>query len=306
MTDTVSACLNLMRRMPPKDIEVNLTGLVTLAPDCMDELLQRIDQPLQEATDPVTGRQYLLCEYNRDADSYRSPWSNAYDPPLEDAYELRDQLRQLEIDANELLDAYRELYYQGGTSSVYLWDLEEGSGKGFAGAFLIKKSTAEGTAWESIHVIQVDPDVGGGKRATYKLNSTIMLSVQQQQQSSSSAAADGGGGSGGTSLSGNMTSAAEQTLAFASQDDHLSNIGKMIEKMENDVRMSIDGVYVQKTRQILCSVRRSNASAPAQGAAFTSQLNQAIGAHGAKRDGGLAAQIAALNFKKTAAAAQEG
>ena len=42
----------------------------------------------------------------------------------------------MEIEANELFDAYRELYFEGGTSSVYLWDLE----LGFAGCFLIKKS----------------------------------------------------------------------------------------------------------------------------------------------------------------------
>jgi hypothetical protein len=63
-------------------------------------------------------------------------------------------------------------------------------------------------------------------------------------------------------------------------------------------------VYVQKTRQILCSVRRANSAAPSQGAAFTSQLNQAIGQHGVKRDGGLAEQLAALNFKKAQAKAE--
>ncbi len=42
----------------------------------------------------------------------------------------------MEIEFNELFDAYRELYFEGGTSSVYLWDLEQG----FAGCFLIKKS----------------------------------------------------------------------------------------------------------------------------------------------------------------------
>ena len=38
---------------------------------------------------------------------------------------------------------YREMYYEGGISSVYLWDLEEGgAGKevAFAGAVLLKKS----------------------------------------------------------------------------------------------------------------------------------------------------------------------
>ena len=42
-----------MRRMPPNKIEQNLSGLLNLLPDDQDELLQRIDQPLQEATDPV-------------------------------------------------------------------------------------------------------------------------------------------------------------------------------------------------------------------------------------------------------------
>lgn len=73
-----------------------------------------------------------------------------------------------------LLDAYREIYYQGGVSSVYLWDLDEasaveggapgaaGSTAGsFAGCFLIlKRVGGEGCAgpigsWESSHVVQV-------------------------------------------------------------------------------------------------------------------------------------------------------
>ena len=34
-----------------------------------------------------------------------------------------------------LFDAYRELYYEGGTSSVYLWDLD----RGFAGKLYAPK-----------------------------------------------------------------------------------------------------------------------------------------------------------------------
>jgi capping protein beta len=44
----------------------------------------------------------------------------------------------MEIEFNELFDAYRELYFEGGTSSVYLWDLDHG----FAACFLIKKSNS--------------------------------------------------------------------------------------------------------------------------------------------------------------------
>jgi len=52
-------------------------------------------------------------------------------------------LRQLEVSLNAAFDMYREMYYEGGISSVYLWDLEEGgAGKevAFAGAVLLKKS----------------------------------------------------------------------------------------------------------------------------------------------------------------------
>lgn len=42
--DVTTACLDLMRRLPPKDIEKNLAGLLNLVPEATDELLQRIDQ----------------------------------------------------------------------------------------------------------------------------------------------------------------------------------------------------------------------------------------------------------------------
>ena len=56
---------------------------------------------------------------------------------MDDGFLPSEKLRALEVEANVLFDAYRELYFEGGVSSVYLWDLENG---GFAGCFLIKKS----------------------------------------------------------------------------------------------------------------------------------------------------------------------
>jgi len=37
-----------------------------------------------------------------------------------------ERLRKLEIDANAAFEQYREMYFEGGVSSVYLWDLEHG------------------------------------------------------------------------------------------------------------------------------------------------------------------------------------
>lgn len=85
----------------------------------------------------------------------RSPWSNSYDPPLEDGALPSERLRKLEVDANQAFDQYREMYFEGGVSSVYLWDLDHG----FAGVVLIKKG-GDGSrkimgSWDSIHVVEV-------------------------------------------------------------------------------------------------------------------------------------------------------
>ena len=71
MSDVVERMLDLIRRLPPAKIEENVAKLVALCPEHEDELLGSVDQPLQVRTDPSTGRDYLICDYNRDGDSYR-------------------------------------------------------------------------------------------------------------------------------------------------------------------------------------------------------------------------------------------
>lgn len=148
----MDSALDLMRRLPPQNVRENLSGLVDLAPHMTEEFLSRIDQPLLVAFDSVARRSFLLCDYNRDMDSYRSPWSNQYFPALPDGDTPPAHLRRLESHANEVFDAYREQYYEGGVSSAYLWELDDDEGGGggggvgptagvrsFAGCFLIHK-----------------------------------------------------------------------------------------------------------------------------------------------------------------------
>lgn len=40
-------------------------------PELCEDLLSSVDQPLKIARDKDTGKDYLLCDYNRDGDSYR-------------------------------------------------------------------------------------------------------------------------------------------------------------------------------------------------------------------------------------------
>lgn len=182
--EAMTACLNLMRRMPPRAVEQDLYGLTRLAPALADDLYQRVDQPLQVAVDPTNGRKFLLCDYNRDGDAYRSPWSNAYAPELPggEGFYPSEKLRELEVQANEIFDSYRELYYQGGVSSVYMWDLEPG----FAACFLVQKDVVdqrfvEKGTWNSIHVVEVQElsgGAGGLKQATYRLTTSVLLAMK--------------------------------------------------------------------------------------------------------------------------------
>lgn len=139
MSDPLSLSLDLLRRLPPSNISNNLDALVALCPALADDLYSSVDQPLRVRIDSSkvgAGREYLACDYNRDGDSWRSPWSNEYDPPLEDGTRPSKPLRDLELRMGAAMDTYRQLYYDTGLSSVYLWDLDDGA---FAGVVLLKK-----------------------------------------------------------------------------------------------------------------------------------------------------------------------
>ncbi|KAJ9146054.1 hypothetical protein P3X46_028369 [Hevea brasiliensis] len=244
----MEAAMGLMRRIHPKQSETALSALLSLLPHHSSDLLSQVDQPLQVLCDVDCGKEFILCEYNRDADSYRSPWSNKYHPPLEDAPYPSSELRKLEIEANEVFAIYRDQYYEGGISSVYLW--EDDDSEGFVACFLIKKDgskTGQGRrgylqegAWDAIHVIEVGPEDEG--TAHYCLTSTVMLSLTTNDESS-----------GTFSLSGSIRRQMNMDLAIA--DGHLCNMGRMIEEMEGKLRNSLDQVYFGKTKEMVCTLR---------------------------------------------------
>jgi capping protein beta len=240
----LDCALDLMRRLPPQTIEEHLAGLIDLVPGLCEDLLSSIDQPLKVAKDKKNKRDYLLCDYNRDGDSYRSPWSNTYDPPLDDGATPTDKLRDLEIKANAAFDTYRDMYYEGGVSSVYLWDLEAG----FAGVILIKK-VGDGSrkikgCWDSIHVVEVQ-ERSSGHNATYKLTSTVMLWLETNKE-----------GSGKMQLGGSLTRQDENENVTITEDKpHVANIGHMVEDMENKMRNTLNEIYFGKTKDIVNDLR---------------------------------------------------
>ena len=89
----LESALDLHRRLPPDMVERNLSNMIDLAPDLTEDLLERVDQPLRLMRDEDKGRDFLLCDYNRDGDSYRSPWSDKYFPAIPDGLQISELLR---------------------------------------------------------------------------------------------------------------------------------------------------------------------------------------------------------------------
>ena len=124
-------------------------------------------------------------------------------------------------------------------------------------------------SWNSIHVVEVN-NLAGGK-AKYKLTTTIMISMDTN-----------GKESGVTNLAGSLTRQSEQTTAVTDANNHLVNIGHLIEDMEIEMRNNMEGLYIQKTKQVVDAIRKIEGGVQ-QGADHTSKLNEAVLDHGAGR-----------------------
>ncbi|OTA69269.1 F-actin capping protein, beta subunit [Hypoxylon sp. EC38] len=244
--DPFDSALDLLRRLNPKHTSSHLNSLINIAPELTEDLLSSVDQPLSVRRCRQTGRDYLLCDYNRDGDSYRSPWSNEFDPPLEagpgSAASLpSEKVRRMEVRANEAFDVYRDLYYEGGVSSVYFWNLDDG----FAGVVLLKKEAKPGSAsegtWDSIHVFEA---IDRARFTQYNLTSTVILSLSSNSNSL-----------GDMDLSGNMTRQIEIELPAESEEQQIANIGKLVEDMELKMRNLLQEVYFGKAKDVVGDLR---------------------------------------------------
>ena len=133
-------------------------------------------------------------------------------------------------------------YYEGGVSSVYFWDLDDG----FAGVVLLKKSMRASTtcilfrtlsmlilftatpkgknegAWDSIHVFEA---IDRARTAHYKLTSTVILQLGTKTEAL-----------GDMDLSGNMTRQIEQDMPVNDDASHIVNVGRLVEDMELKMR----------------------------------------------------------------------
>lgn len=240
----ISAGMNLMRRLPPRDTERSIAAISSCIVDDEQRALfeEKVDQPLQQGEDEAEGKPYLLCENNRDGDCYRSPWSNQYFPNVSESGEApqiypSDELRDMEKRANAIFARYAKLYYdENFVTSVYFFDIDgsDSSRHGFGSAWLVKKQGAaaknvEDAMWDATHVVTTSVDEANGK-AKYRVNSAVFFQLD----------ANNAEGYGQLDCGCSVLAVKEETFSIDSIDlatgdligFHIKKIGRMIEDNE--------------------------------------------------------------------------
>ena len=244
MDPYLEKALDLLLRLPPQLISRFIENVIKLRPHIKEDLLMAIDQPLQLKFDNIAKRKFLMCDCNRDGESHRSPWTNIYFPCFVEGVRPSRDLRKLEIEANMAFAKYLDMYYEGGLSSVYMWNLDE---KDFAVCVLLKKvgenaRFAKGS-WDAIHIIQVTDTTKG---FSYRITSTIMLWLHTKKQ-----------GSGVMNISGSINRQNQKSFEKSKQHCHVVAIGEIVEEMENHMRNTLYEVYFWKTKDVVTRQLRS-------------------------------------------------
>jgi capping protein beta len=264
-----NAVYDLLRRVPPANIKDRLYDAIHLAPDLTDTLLSTVDIPLKVIKDPETGDSFLACEFNRDLDSYRSPFSNKYFPALPDGQKIPARLRNIEVRANRAFTAYRQLYFQSGVavSSVYLWEIDThvfGFGVFVKNEVDTKLRTGEPVkgSIDCTDVVEIDES---SKEGTYTLTASVLLAVSL----------DVGLGKPLT-LSGSTSERKVAKKHWDNDDDHIVNAGELIEGNAAHFRDTINTSYVSHMKHILdlIAVQSSSQMQDALAAALRARLGK--------------------------------
>lgn len=248
----LAAAKDLLSRLPSKDLKRNLEFIIHLQPDIADDLLDAVEQPLVVKKNSQ-GKEFLCSEYNRDADSYRCPFTNAYVPAFDEGTLPPAPLRALEDVLNTTFAAYADAYYSPGphVSSVYIWETDAA----FAVAVQIRKQLSD-AVWESQHVIDVSP-VAKGAGFLYRATSTITVWVESTETSRFNIAATVTRSKQRVReppahATHAATSAAPGGALAAA---HVEPIGDMVQEMEGMVHDQLAQLYFGKPIEVVNEVR---------------------------------------------------
>jgi capping protein beta len=239
-----AAARELLRHVDPDEVEDRLFDCIKLNHAVTDELLSTVDIPLKTGTDSA-GNKFILCDYNRDSDSYRSPFTNTYTPSVSKGYLPPEHLRQMESMANKGFQSYLRQYFDYGVCSVYCWEVDDTS---FGFGVFIKKDlelSAQGAhvlegSISCADVCQVSSIPKRVKEFQYSLVSSALVSIRIGAKVGQK-----------ITLNGTVNDEKVATAGATSAIQHIITIGTMIEENADRFVEKIRGIYVGKMKEIL-------------------------------------------------------
>ena len=131
--DAKNALLNLTKILPVTEAHTLITKICPFF--VYKEEMRNINKnfPIKyniNNSDPLGP--FIESEYNKDENSYRSPWSNTYFPQKDSNKLLTKELRALEEKINMLIKLYLKIYYSpDAISSAYISFTDESISSGF-------------------------------------------------------------------------------------------------------------------------------------------------------------------------------
>lgn len=200
-----------------------------------------------------------------DKDTFRSPFTNrlfTLKKSKKGAYEIvkvappsnassadvsARELRNLELAANEVWDAYVKLYYgPEGVGSAFLRSRSASASiTAFEGTFGVHKSSPGNGEWDSVHLVRVDEPNKNGQ-CSYKVESAVVMILSPYE---------------GTSISSSLNKETARTLNIRPSNvagSHWENIGKIIEDVEIDFRSRLERVDVPRSLEIMDSAYKTS------------------------------------------------
>ena len=244
------AAHNLLRHVPPKEVEDRMYDVIKMNPDVAEDLLVTTDIQFQTEICPEAHRPFIKCDFNRDWNSYRSPFTSKYVPDYEEGVQPPEKLREMEKIAMKGLEQYKLLFYgKEGVGSCYTWELSETE---FGLGVFMKKEVsnvqASGTdvfitGWINSSDVFVVSEVGGGK-FNYDLVSSVLMDINVSVELGEP-----------ISLSGSLGHKREQVMEASSPLDHVANVFTMIEEVGKRFISHIHEIYIGKTCEILSRCR---------------------------------------------------
>ena len=204
---------------------------------------------------------FIESEYNKDENSYRSPWSNKYFPAKENGKHLPKELRALEEKINMIIKLYLKMYYSpDAISSSYITFTDESISNGFNCNILIQSKIGNSNVLdkssflETTNIISVKFMKGRDKetnkeklKVIYNTNTIFLYKIKMKDSECEF--------NGTENCNCNKATFIKD---YFETKTHLEYIGKSVEENEGKLRAKLDKIYLEKNNYICKEIRNND------------------------------------------------